>query len=411
MTVRQLLELRPRLRPEILISRPLRRGPAVVHLLRDPVSGKRLEIGVKEHFLISRLDGTRSLAELGEGYAQRFRARLGEAQWQQLLGLLYGRGLLTDAPAPAPEPPTEPPRSTVLSGRVKLVADAPALLDRLHAATGFARHRRFLLPLFVLVAALLTEIARHLGELLRETGQLFHQPVALLAVGTLLWLGLALHELAHGLVGRAHGGRITEIGLRWRLPVSYLYCEVADVQFFARRRAQLATAGAGALANLVFLLPWYPAWALLPPHAQARPFLGGLLLLGTALALANLLPLPPLDGYQALGHAVDCLRLASESRRFAGVTARAALRRGAGPERAALGAYPTQLRLVYGGYALLCAALAAAALAALGPLGRRLLPAGWAPVAGWAPLLAAGLALGLWAAGLLLRGLRDRQVT
>ncbi|WP_329569566.1 M50 family metallopeptidase [Kitasatospora sp. NBC_01266] len=406
MTTRQLLELRPRIRPELRISRPLRRGTAVVHLLRDPVSGKRLEIGAKEHFLITRLDGTRSLAELGESYAQQFRARLGEAQWQQLLGLLYGRGLLADAPAPAAEPPAPPVRSTVLNGRAKLVADAPALLDRLHAATGFARTRWFLVPLLALVAALLSSVAAHLGELWRNTDQLFHQPVALLAVGCLLWLGLALHELAHGLVGRAYGGRITEIGLRWRLPMTYLYCEVADVQFFTRRREQLATAGAGALANLVFLLPFYPAWSLLPPHAQARPFLGGLLLLGTVLAFANLLPLPPLDGYQALGYALDCLQLATESRRFAGLAARAAVRRGPG-----LSGYPTRLRLAYGGYALLCAALAAAALAALAPLARRLLPADWAPVAGWAPLLAATAAAALWAAGLLLRNYRKRQTT
>lgn len=409
MTDRHLLALQPRIRPEIRISRPLLRGTAPVHLLKDPASGRRLTVGAKEHFIISRLDGTRSLAEVGEQYARQFRARLGEPQWQQMLALLYSRGLLGDAPPPRAEATgqqAEQPRSTVLAGRVRMVADAPALLDRLHAATGVLRRRWFLAALFTLVAALPAGLAVQFGALLGDTEQLFHQPVALFAVGTLLWVSLALHELGHALVGRAFGGQITEIGLRWRLPVTYLYCEVEDVQFFARRRQQIATACAGALVNLVFLLPWYLAWNLLPAHAQARPFIGGLLLLGAALAFANLIPLPPLDGYQALGYALDCLQLATESRRFVALLARSAVRRGPGTD-----GYPRRLRLVYGGYALGCAALATAALAALGPLAHRLLPAGWAPVAGLTPLLAVALALALWAGGLLLRTYRRRQAT
>ncbi|MGK4579050.1 peptidase M50 [Kitasatospora sp. HPMI-4] len=406
MSERQLLALRPKVRSGLRFGRPLRRGAAEVHLLRDPAGDRRMEIGAKEHFIIARLDGTRSLAEIGEEYALRFRARLGEPQWQQLLGLLHARGLLDGAPPPVPQAPPEPAPSTVLAGRVRLVADAPAVLDRLHRASGLARRRLFLVPLSALVAALLAGVAGHLGTLTDETARLTRQPVALLAVGTLLWASLALHELAHGLVGRAFGGRVGEIGLRWRLPVTYLYCEVEDVRFFARRREQIATAMAGALMNLVFLLPFYPVWALLPAHAQARPFLGGLLLLGTALALANLLPLPPLDGYKALGYALDCLQLATESRRFTALLAVAALRRDA----TALRVYPVRLRLVYGGYALGCALLAAAVLAALGPLGARLLPARFGPVAGYAPALAAAAALVLWMAGRALRAYRKRRV-
>ncbi|MGW4384151.1 peptidase M50 [Kitasatospora sp. NPDC004531] len=398
MSARGLLELRPRIRPDLRIARPLRRGAVVVHLVHDPLCGRQLELGPKEHFIVARLDGTRTLAEVGAQYAEYFRARLGEPQWQQMMGLLYTRGLLADAPVPVPQA-ADPPRSTVLNGRTRLVADAPALLDALHAATAFARRRAVLAPLLALVAALLVAVAVQLPTLIDETRRLAENPVALFAVGTLLWTSLALHELAHGLVGRAHGGHIGEIGLRWRLPMTYLYCEVEDVRFFARRRDQIATAGAGAIANLVFLLPFYPAWALLPAHAQARPFLGALLLLGTAVALGNLLPLPPLDGYKALGYALDTLQLATESRRFAAVAARAAIRR----DSAELRRYPTRLRLAYGGYALGCAALSAALLAAASAL----LAAWFGPPAGWLPGGAVAAALVLWAAGRGTRALRD----
>ncbi|MDH6108739.1 putative peptide zinc metalloprotease protein [Kitasatospora sp. MAP12-15] len=402
---------RPRIRPEIRISRALLRGAVPIHLLKDPVSGRRLEVGVKEHFIIARLDGSRTLDEIGELYAREFRVRLGEAQWQQMLRLLYARGLLAGGgpaePAPAPATRSTGSPSSLLSGRVRLVADAPALVDRLHQAIGFARRAGFLVPLLALVAALLVALVVQLGELVRETDRLFHQPVALAAAGAVLWVSLGLHELAHGLVGRAFGGRTTEIGLRWRLLTTYLYCEVEDVQFFARRREQIATAGAGVLMNLVFLLPCYPVWALLPAHAQARPFCAGLLLLGTLLALANLLPLPPLDGYKMLGHAVGSVQLATDSRRFAARLARVAVRRDTG----ALSDYPVRLRVVYGGYALGCAALAGAALAATGPLCRRLLPAAESQLAGYAPALTAGAALALWAVGLVAKARRTPDTT
>ncbi|MFF1871424.1 M50 family metallopeptidase [Streptomyces sp. CB03911] len=422
MSDRDLLTLRPRIKPGVRISGALRRGTGTIHLIRDPDTERRLEVGVKEHFIIVRLDGTRSLDEIGEEYARHFRLRLGGAQWQQMLGLLHGRGLLAGhAPAAAPAPLSPSPhahahpstggpgprrRSTLLTGTVRLVADPPALLDRIHRATGFARRPHFLLPLAVLVLALLAGIAARLGQLVHEAARLTHQPVALAAVGAVLWVSLALHELAHGLAGRAFGGRTTEIGLRRWLLMTYLYCEMEDVRFFPRRRQQVATAGAGVLTNLALLLPCYPVWALLPEQAQARPFLAGLLLFGTVMALANLLPLPPLDGYKILGYALGHVQLATDSRTFAVLLTRAAVRRG-GP--AVLAGYSGRLRLVLGGYALVCAGLAALALAATGPLCRRLLPDRWAGAAGWAPVLVAGCALALWAVGLLARAARSRR--
>ncbi|MEY9946843.1 metalloprotease [Kitasatospora sp. GAS1066B] len=396
--------LRPRLLPGLRISRPLLRGTAPVHLLKAPGSDKLLEIGVKEHFVIARLDGTRSLQEIGEQYAQHYGVRLGQTHWRQLLHLLHARGLLERASPPdagagrcASAPPGAAP--SLLSGRIRLVADAPALLERLHRATGFARRPWFLVLLSALVAALLGAIGAELGPLREQSAQLLHEPVALLAVGSLLWVSLALHELAHGLAAQAYGGHTTEIGLRWRLPITYLYCQVEGLQFFARRRQQIATAAAGAFMNLVLLLPCYPVWALLPDHAQARPFLAALLLLGSATALANLVPLPPLDGYKILGHAAGCLQLATDSRRFAALAAKAVRRR----DNSALHAYPVRLRLLYGGYALGCAALAAAALAACGLLATHLLPGRYAFAALWSPTVAAAAALVLRAAGRRLR--------
>ncbi len=387
-----LATLKPARRPELRLSGPLRHGPAVVHLVRDPASDRTYELGPKEHFVLAQLDGTRTLGEIGDAYAGRFGARLGDQHWGQLLRLLGGRRLLAGG-GPPPEP-AAPPRSTVLDGRVRLVRDPAGLVDRLHRATAPLLRRPALVALAGLLLAMLAVLAADAPVLLDGTGELLRQPAALVAVAVLLQLSTAAHELAHGLAGRAFGGSVTEIGLRWRLPVVYPYCTVADVQFLPRRWQQVTTAAAGALANLVFLLPFAAAWLLLPAGAAVRPALAGLLVLGVALAVANLMPLPPLDGYKMLGYGLGVARLAAGSRRFLGL----ALRR-----RPEVRGYPRALRLVYAGYGLFLVAVAAAAVAA----GLLLLAdrAG----AGAAALAGAGLIalLVLWRAGLALRGRRE----
>jgi putative peptide zinc metalloprotease protein len=363
-----LLQARPRVRPGILISQPLLRGPALVHLLQDPETGAQVEVGAKLQFVIARLDGVRTLNEIGDEYAARFEARLGERQWHQLLQLLHGRQLLTGtAPRAAPER-TGQPRPTLLEGRIRLASGTPALIERLHGVTGFSRRPFFLASLLLLQAVLLAALATRLGALVRDTAELRRQPVALLVVCSTVWVSMGLHELAHGVAGRAAGGTVTEIGLRWRLPVAFLYCQVEDIRFLPCRWRQVATAGAGVIMNLALLLPVYPVWALLPESAQARPALGGLLLIGAGAGLVNLLPLPPMDGYKILEYLLGTVGLSVESRRFAALAASRLIRRGTG-----VGAYPARSRLVHGGYAVGWTVLTGLLLLALGALCRNLL--------------------------------------
>ncbi|GLV91997.1 hypothetical protein Slala04_34510 [Streptomyces lavendulae subsp. lavendulae] len=340
-----LLGHRPALRPDVLLSPPLLDGPATVHLVKDPVSGASFEIGPKEHFLVSRLDGTRSLAEIGTEYGHAFGRRLGEGNWQQLLALLGSRRLLVGGPPPsAPAPPGGPLRGGLLRGTLRLVADADATTARLHRALRPLLHPAVLGVLLLGCLAMETALAVSLGELLAAFGWLLRHPVPLLAVATLMWLSTALHEFAHGVAARNVGGTVGEIGLRWRLPVAIMYCTVDNYRFLERRRHQLAVASAGAFANLLFLLPFAAWWAALPPGDDpTRRTLAALLLIGSAQALVNLVPLPPLDGYTMLGHGLRVTRLAPASSGYLRLRMR---------DRTAAAAYPARARRLYLGYAV-----------------------------------------------------------
>ncbi|MFF4317971.1 metalloprotease [Streptomyces sp. NPDC001568] len=364
-----MLEHRPALRSGILLSPPLLNGAAVVHLVKDPESGSSFEIGPKEYFLVSRLDGSRSLAEIGDAYGEAFGRRLGEGNWKQLLGLLGSRRLLAGGPAPQPAAGPGPQRTgTLLKGTLRLVADADATTARLHAFLRPVLRPAVLGVLLLVCLAMVGALAASVGALLGDLWWLLSRPVPLVAVATLLWLSTALHEFAHGVAARHVGGTVGEIGLRWRLPVAIMYCTVDNYRYLRRRRDQLAVAGAGAFANLLFLLPFFAWWTALPQGDPTGRVLGALMLLGSAQALVNLVPLPPLDGYAILGHALRVTRLAPASSAYLRLRLR---------DRAAAAAYPARARRLYLGYGvgsallvlLLVGALVTAVLLAIGRTG------------------------------------------
>lgn len=355
---------RPELRASVVLSEALLHGPDTVHLVKDTASGQSFKLGVKEHFLVSRMDGSHSLAEIGAQYAAEFGRRLGDAHWQRLLQMLGARGLLVGSPEPAPAPPgpaaAAPVERGLLKGTLPLVADADATAARLHGVLGFLLAPRWIVPLLALVVAMEVVLALHAGELTVAAWELFTNPVLLAATGALLWASTALHELAHGVVARHYGGKVTEIGLRWRLPVVIMYCTVDNYLYLRSRGGRIATALAGAVMNLVFLLPFCALWLFAPLDDATRAGLAGLLFLGSVQALAMLIPVPPLDGYKVVSQALRATELAASSREFL------KLKRRRDPAAAA---YPRRARIAYTAYGIgwplaLCLPLAALAAAA-----------------------------------------------
>ncbi|AWL88007.1 M50 family metallopeptidase [Streptomyces globisporus] len=356
---------RPALRPRVLLSDPLLDGAATVHLIKDAGTGNSFKVGPKEHFLIARMDGERSLAEIGEAYAGEYGRRLGDAHWQRLLALLGAKGLLAGAPEPKPAPTSAPPKPapssvppekrTLLRGSLPLVADADATTARLHRVFGFLLAPAVMVPLLALVLAMEAVVVARSGELLLAVRGLMTHPVLLTSTAVLLWVSTALHELAHGVVARHHGGRVAEIGLRWRLPAVIMYCTVDDYLYLGTRRHRIATAAAGAVMNLVFLLPFCALWLFAPLDDATHEAFAALLFLGSVQAFTMLVPLPPLDGYKIACQLAGATGLAAS----AGGYLRLALRRS--PEAAA---YPRRARIAYPLYAVATVLVLAAAVAA-----------------------------------------------
>jgi ABC-type multidrug transport system ATPase subunit len=347
-----LLDSRPALRPEIRVGPAALHGARTVHLVRNRRTGQFFEVGIKERFIIERLDGDRTLREIASDYIAEFGRRIPDGEWAAILGTLWRRGFLGSSAAPGSPPergaPPEPgalPAGRDRRGRTALNATLPfgnpqPLLDRV------APHMRWVFhPVSAAIAVLgcvgmLAFLGTHFARLWAQALTIRQHPDLFCVAVLLLWGSSLLHEFSHGLWAHHYGGRATEIGMRWRAPVFMFYCEAEDVLVFRSRRARVSTAAVGVLANLLFLVPFFVLWLALPAGNATHDAIAALLLLGSVSALGNYLPLLKLDGYKMLSHGLDVIDIGPQTWIF--------LRRGLG--RGA-GEYPPRARRVYLGYA------------------------------------------------------------
>lgn len=346
-TATPLLEARPQLRPDVLVGPAVRSGAVLVHNVKDARTGRYFQIGPREFFIVSRLDGNATLAQIGGEYAAAFGRRLDEQRWGQILRTLASRQLLTGlaedpadgsgAAAPAPPQPRGPlyARLVLMNPGRRFAAAAPRLR--------FAFSPWFVVPALLAVLCVEVLVALAAPTLLGQARLLWDAPAAGIAVVVTLWLSVAVHEAAHGLTATHFGGTATEIGVLWRFPVLAPYCRTNDVLLFPRRRQRVATAFAGVFASLLLLIPVVPVWALAPAGGSLQSAAAALLLFGSLSAVGNFVPFLQLDGYHMLNHALGMQNLRVESYRFLGLALRSSGRRG----NRGTGAYPRRVKVTY----------------------------------------------------------------
>ncbi|MET8833585.1 M50 family metallopeptidase [Micromonospora sp. NPDC004540] len=353
---------RPRLRAGVVLGPGQWRGEKLVHHVKDPETGWFYRIGPREHFLLSRMDGTRTLDDLATEYAATFRKRLGTQNWQQLFGMLHQRQLLDGATDPAAlarltataAEGAARSRRGPLSARWPLY-DPDRFFDRLLPRLAPLFSWWFVLPALLVVLALAGYVALHVPALLDVVARGDRPLAAILASVVITWLIVFLHECAHGLTCRHFGGRGTEIGVMWRFPMLAPYCKVDDIVLFSPRR-RVATAFAGVFVSMLALVPFAALWIWAAP-GTLHDLAGTMLLFGTATAALNLVPFLRLDGYYMLSHALNLADLRTDSYRFYGRL----LRRGP----TAVRGYRPRDRAAYALYGLASLAFAATLLTLL----------------------------------------------
>ena len=339
--------VRPRIRDDLVVGPALLRGDKYVHVIKDPVSGQLMTVGEREHFIVSRLDGEHSLADISAKYRTRFGRVLDDRAWGSIMATLAGRSLLAGmnpeqraASTNASEP------NTLLHARLPLFRP-DRWLGRLADRMSWAFTPVFTVTAMIVVIATLAVIAQNLPVLARSALELWERPWLGVLALVILWGVVAMHEVGHGLAAKHFGARVGEIGIRWRFPLVAPYCSVEEIQLLpGRHRVRIAFAGV--FVSLLALPPMVLLRWGAPEGGTVHTLTSGLVLFGTVTALVNFVPFLRLDGYAMVNHALGTENLARDSTSYVVAWSKSLVRRAAPAPRP-----PRWARNAYLVYALL----------------------------------------------------------
>lgn len=310
---------RPQLESAVRIGPGLWDGASQRFVLHDARTGWYFRVGPHEHFLISRMDGLRTVDELENEFIDRFQRRLTPSLWQSIFSLLAQRGLLvgsaTDVKLSSLRDARVRERSqsrTWLHARLPIVR-ADGLLRLLEPVVRATDRLAVWVLLWAAAAALVAYVALHWDVVWAQARTLWTDPVAVVCFIVLMWVALALHEVAHGVTAWSYGARDIEIGVMWRFPFLSPYCKVDDTMLFHERSRRVRVALAGVTVSAAVCLPFWVVYLLVPEGSFAT-VAAAMMTFGMLTALINLIPLFHMDGYYVLMHAVGAFDLEASSR-------------------------------------------------------------------------------------------------
>lgn len=315
--------LRFTLRPGLTAARQRFRGRPwyVVH---DPVTFKNHRLAPEAWFLLSRLDGRTPLdavwqqlvAELGDQAP-------GQTEVIELLGRLHAADLLRSDQAVdvahlvARRKKQHKPLwlrnlANPLSVRLPLW-DCDAFLARIVPALRPWLGRRGWLLWLLLVLPALWLALQYANELAGNLSDQLLAPANLLLLAVVYPLVKFVHELAHGVVAKAHGVPVHEMGLMFLVlaPVPYVDASSASAIRSKWQRAFVGFAGMWAELALAALALY--AWLLVEPGMVRALLHSVMLVAGVSTVVFNGNPLLRFDGYYILCDLLEIPNLASRA--------------------------------------------------------------------------------------------------
>lgn len=328
--VRDLAEIRLTLRAD-LAMRLEREAGEPVYIIEDKLQSKFFRVGIAEYSFIALLDGKTTVAE-----AVAFAARLDagkaitEEQAAVVCRWLIDNQLACDAESPqsyGEVAENAAPSKSALARWNPLYLRVPLLrpdrwVTRLSPYVGWL----FSLPAMIIAAIIMAcggvATVANWDNLVASTGRVFATD-QWLTVG-LAWVVIKfLHETAHALVCKRHGGVVRDAGVVFILGAPLAYVDVTSAWRFASKWQRIHTSAAGIYIELLIAAIAACGWSYLAAGAANDLCLQVMIMASISTILFNANPLMRFDGYYVLADLLEIPNLYQDSQsRLRGLAAK-----------------------------------------------------------------------------------------
>jgi len=321
-------EARPlpfRRRPDLRFSRlPFRRRTG--WCVQDPLAARYYQLAEESYFILQQLDGRISLAEIRDRFQARFAPRRVElTQLQGLLRLFHEEGLiLSELPEQGRRLAERRRRGARQASWLRWTnplairfrgLDPRTLLQRLNPlAQGLfspwsVRIGCLWILTIVLTFLLVTDTIITRLPSLHD----FLTPTHAIGLALTLAAVKIIHELAHGLCCRYHGGECREIGLMLLVFTPCLYCDTTDAWMIPERWKRIAISAAGMYVELLLASLASFLWYRSEPGFWNTLYLNVIVVCSVGTILFNGNPLLRYDGYFMLADWLELPNLAEQA--------------------------------------------------------------------------------------------------
>ncbi|HDS01016.1 MAG TPA: hypothetical protein ENO07_03265, partial [candidate division Zixibacteria bacterium] len=298
----------PRLREDLIISEQVQAGQTV-YIVKDPLSNRFFRLREPEYFLASSLDGEKSPDEIRSEFNTKFGTNITPEQLNAFIDGLERKNFLETSRAEyavTHEVGDQDARSFISKILfLKLKAfDPSSFLEWLYRKFRFTLSVPFVVFSFIVIIAGILQIAAIFPEMPHTVYQIFgisSIPIIIIAI----FIIVALHELAHALVCRHYGGRVSEMGFLLLYFQVCFYCNLSDSYLFEKKRHRIYTILAGLYMQAFVGAASILLWRILKTGTTISDILFLTASVAFITLLFNLNPLLKLDGYYLLTDIVE----------------------------------------------------------------------------------------------------------
>ncbi|EAQ81969.1 HlyD family efflux transporter periplasmic adaptor subunit [Blastopirellula marina] len=317
--------LQVRVRPDLKIVR--QQGTLEPrYVVKDPVALRYFYFGEHEMFIMRRLNGQMSVAEIQTAYQEEYAPlKIRPIEITSFCHSLHSRGLAIGGVTGESQQLLQRADQQRLwrwsTTPLSILSIRLPGVDLDQTLTAVAPYFAWLFQRTTVALVLSFASVLMLLGLLHAEEIFDRMPSAqsLLQGENLLWMTLALalvkilHELGHGLACKHFGGECHQIGVMLLAFVPCLYCDVSDAWLLPERKKRMFVSAAGMYVELIIASLCAVLWYFSEPGIVQSICLSVMLIAGVSTVLVNGNPLMRYDGYYLFADWVDVPNLSQQA--------------------------------------------------------------------------------------------------